>query len=113
MMLWSLFADLTGPFVEFETVENTVVAVGAAILPTALFGIPLFVRGLSLIGAGRRGLQEMNEPLLEVEGTVALTYPRSDWASPDRYPSVYLELEAHIPHPDSVLSGITAIRHKP
>jgi hypothetical protein len=92
-MLWSLYATLTSPFREFETVENTVVAVGAAMLPTALYGFPLCVRGVRFIVAGRRGLQEMNEPLLEVEGTVALTYPRSDWASPGRYPSVYLELE--------------------
>jgi hypothetical protein len=34
----------------------------------------------------------MNEPLLEVEGTVAMAYPRNDWASSARYPSVYTEL---------------------
>jgi hypothetical protein len=91
-MLWSLCADLTSPFRKFETVENTVEAIGAAMLPAAIFGFPLCVRGLRFIVAGRRGLREMNEPLLEVEGTVATAYPRNDWASSARYPSVYTEL---------------------
>ena len=62
-------------------------------MPVAFPGIPMLVLGIRFIWTGRRGLQALNEPKLNVQGTIISAYPRFDWFSAGRYSSIYTELE--------------------